>query len=88
MKSIFAVVVVAICSGCATTNPSPDPVPLADCPSLCNHAEELGCDWAAPTPKGAPGTEFCENAQAGPLPWNFTCSLKASICAAIDACSR
>jgi hypothetical protein len=66
----------------------PDPVENADCEAVCGRAAVLGCEWAEPTPRGASCTELCEGVQAGLLPWDLDCRVRAPSCAAMDACER
>ena len=86
----FLVAVFVVVHGCGTVTPTPTPppTPTADCAAFCAHGAELGCSWAAPTPKGATCAEWCSLTQSGPVPMSLGCSVQAASCAAVDACNR
>lgn len=69
----------------------PDGAAAATCAMVCKHEAALGCPAARPTAKGAPCVEVCENridAGVPALKPNLRCKMKATSCAAVDACDR
>ena len=88
MKALFLALVLVMACGTVTPVPTPPPTPTADCAAFCAHGIELGCPWAAPTPKGATCDQWCSLTQSGPVPMSLACSVNAADCAAIDVCNR
>lgn len=88
--------ILGACSGCnkppapsPVTPTPPQPVATYDCASDCRRASPdggLGCDWAAPTDKGASCVDVCMNAQSFGDKWNHACRSTAMSCQAVDGC--
>lgn len=94
-KLLFLLLVVG-CSGCpsaplppATSGPV---IPLppegpATCASACERLKQLRCPAASQTAEGAACEEVCLNVMdSGVISWNLDCRIKATSCAAVDAC--
>lgn len=77
------------CASCTGPTPVPNPLPPpqdnATCETACARGAALGCTWAAPTPKGAPCTDVCQNA-ATLVPWNVGCLSTIATCNDTSAC--
>lgn len=73
---------------------APAPSPVADaapvpvvpsCASACARAAAIGCDFAAPSPKGVSCVDVCQNAQQF-VPWDFVCRMNIKTCADVLNC--
>lgn len=88
-------------AGCPKPLPGPVPPGPADagapadgpatCERLCSDGRALGCDWAQPTPTGAPCEDVCRNATVGgPVAWDLACRVAglegARGCLSVDLC--
>lgn len=80
---------IAALLGACVPIPQPPPVPNGDaCALMCDHATELGCDFAGSTPHGATCTDVCRVTEAtGWSTMHPACMLRGSTCAAMQAYS-
>ncbi|MES1205009.1 MAG: hypothetical protein ABUS79_03650 [Pseudomonadota bacterium] len=98
MKAI-ALLAVFVLASVACPKPLPPPAPPAPdadtdggpatCASACARLQVLGCPAGAPTPKGAPCVEVCENVQSsGIVSWDLDCIARGVTCGSTDRCTR
>ncbi len=80
--------VAALALACGPVLPDPpDPskyVKGAQCDTACSHWQQLGCDFAEPTPAGVECVEVCE--MSIPDAWNLECMAAIESCEQVDSC--
>jgi len=74
--------------GAVDAGPPPAPSPTgSSCADACAKLAALGCPEAKPTAKGASCTEVCQNTLGSPVSLQPDCVVRASDCAAAEACA-